>query len=574
MRARHYSFGRPAAAQAVALLLLAAAGAGAVTNTGRAALDFVDCNGRVGFPEPEAQQGATNLNGDSDALDAPLQILTLSSGAITNVGVDASGPLACGGNLFAFGVLEANQNDTDLNGDGDKFDYVLHVYDAVAATTTNLGLAVDRVKVDDAGGGLVAFTVPEASQGLGGTDLNGDGDKVDSVLHVYDPVSATVTNLGIAVSSDLVVRGRLAAARVSEAEQGNTDLNADGDTADYVLFVYDADNPPLLNTHMAADKNVQVDGRVVAFNVSEKSQAHISLNGDADAGDTVAHVYCAAGSSCAAGPGMHNLGVDARGGITLGGPLLALHTRERNQGNVDLNGDLDRSDLVIQIYHVDTGVLTNTHIAGRMTRIVGGKMIIGVPEKWQAGTDLNGDLDRSDVVTEIYDTATSTVTNTGRALPRVCLREPGGKFRGECFQASGDILALATNERAQNHNILNADGDLFDDVAEMWRLSDNTRVNSQFAIAHASAFAVGGTLGAFRVYEPDQRVVLNGDGDQNDRVMFVMNTATLTTTNLGYAAEAHFAVESGHVVWRTSETEQNVDLNGDGDKFDFVLLYQ
>jgi hypothetical protein len=99
-------------------------------------------------------------------------------------------------------------------------------------------------------------------------------------------------------------------------------------------------------------------------------------------------------------------------------------------------------------------------------------------------------------------------------------------------------------------------------------------VNSGFAISHASAFAVGGTLGAFQVFEPDQRQILNGDADQADRVMFVMDTATLTTTNLGYAGEAHFAVESGHVIWRTSETQQNVDLNGDGDKFDTVLLYQ
>lgn len=54
------------------VVLLFASLAGAVINTGRAAFDFAACNGRVGFPEPEAQQGGTDLNGDGDAFDTVL----------------------------------------------------------------------------------------------------------------------------------------------------------------------------------------------------------------------------------------------------------------------------------------------------------------------------------------------------------------------------------------------------------------------------------------------------------------------------------------------------------------------
>ena len=50
------------------------------------------------------------------------------------------------------------------------------------STTTNVGFAAFNILID---GNLVVFRVPESAQGLGGTDLNGDGDTLDSVVHVF-----------------------------------------------------------------------------------------------------------------------------------------------------------------------------------------------------------------------------------------------------------------------------------------------------------------------------------------------------------------------------------------------------
>ena len=156
-------------------------------------------------------------------------------------------------------------------------------------------------------------------------------------------------------------------------------------------------------------------------------------------------------------------------------------------------------------------------------------------------------------------------------LPKVA----GQPNRGACFSADGDILAFAVSEKGQNKTDLNGDTDKNDDVVEMYRLSTGTRVSTNRSVWTHSAIVTKGTLGAFRIYEANERVSLNGDADHLDKVIAMMDTATLTSTVLGYAAETHFAIEAGHVIWRTSEAAQgNTDLNGDGDAFDTVLMYQ
>jgi hypothetical protein len=81
---------------------------------------------------------------------------------------------------FLFEVSERHQRQ-DLNGDGDRWDVVLHVRDLEAGETTNLGLAGFVRALSDE---WFVFGVSERSQGA---DLNGDGDGEDfSVLHVLD----------------------------------------------------------------------------------------------------------------------------------------------------------------------------------------------------------------------------------------------------------------------------------------------------------------------------------------------------------------------------------------------------
>ncbi len=563
----------------VVVLLGVASVAGALTSTGQDAsqLPFVACNGRVGFRTSEAQQGHTDLNGDGDANDVVLQVLDLGSGIVTNVGVDASGALACSGDVFVFGVSEAAQGNADRNGDGDTFDQVLAAYNANTATLTNLHLAVSTIAASPA---LVAFTVGEASQG--GADRNGDGDVLDQVLAVLDPTTLSVTNVGFEAddASNIEVNGSRVAFVTSETAQGSTDLNGDGDPLDTVVLFYDAGTATLVNPHRAIVPalGIALDSTVAAFVVSEAAQGNASLNGDLDAADQVIQAYCFGGAPCLSS-GLVDVGVDAGGGFQLAGDLLAFRTREASEPGGSLNvGDTDRNDRVLQYWRFSTGTVTDTGFASQGSfLIVGSHLAFGVPEGKQGHLDRNGDGDARDIVLAIYDTVGHTTTNTGRALwNATCRPEPTSpRPRGACLVAGADMVVFPTGERFQGRTDLNGDLDTTDAVLGAWDVTAGTLVPSTLAGEHKTTIVAGGTLAAFRVSEANQGGTnLNGDLDARDAVLAVYDDVSKTYTVLPRAVDTTILVVGRTVVFRTSEVAQNADLNGDGDLNDAVLEYQ
>jgi hypothetical protein len=78
---------------------------------------------------------------------------------------------------------------------------------------------------------------------------------------------------------------------VSEAHQGGTDLTGDGDTADQVLFLWEAPGPAPASLGLPFDneKLLSMNGSTVLVPVSEPMRG-LDLNGDGDAWDMVAHV--------------------------------------------------------------------------------------------------------------------------------------------------------------------------------------------------------------------------------------------------------------------------------------------
>lgn len=215
---------------------------------------------------------AGDLNGDGDSADSVLHLFDARQHLTLNLGLAAAsvcrtilGPpfVICtpvlpvaGRTIVAFLVGESAQSDTDLNGDGDASDDVLHVYDAAAGAIINTRLAVAHGVGRDvssytypvlpvvAGDGI-ALLVGEADQG--GTDLNGDGDAEDDVLHVVEPRTREILNLELAAATVLgpfgvrnPIEPQLAGHHVTfvagEGEQGGVDLNGDGDTDDQVTY--------------------------------------------------------------------------------------------------------------------------------------------------------------------------------------------------------------------------------------------------------------------------------------------------------------------------------------------------
>ena len=245
---------------------------------------------RVSFLVPEVSQGTRDLNGDGDTLDTVLHIADLSTLTTLNTGLSGAfayravqAPLfpASAGRVVV-PLSETRQGNRDLNGDGDTQDIVLQSLDVRTGATSNSGVTVAA----DSFRGLTKFGVPLAIRGEtfvsllvdeGSVDLNSDGDTADRVLQFFDVATGTITNLGLAGGSSQPSRsafdddlnfaaisnrsgfpavpdalsgfldpsfttevgpglGDAFAFVVSEADQGNVDLNGDGDTDDRVVF--------------------------------------------------------------------------------------------------------------------------------------------------------------------------------------------------------------------------------------------------------------------------------------------------------------------------------------------------
>ena len=80
----------------------------------------------------------------------------------------------------------------------------------------------------------LAFLADELTTGAGGTDMNGDGDKLDRIAIVVDMVSGSEVRLDIA-ARELAFAGNSLYLVVDEVED-NTDHNADSDALDLVLM--------------------------------------------------------------------------------------------------------------------------------------------------------------------------------------------------------------------------------------------------------------------------------------------------------------------------------------------------
>ncbi|MGH7789833.1 MAG: TolB family protein, partial [Candidatus Binatia bacterium] len=238
---------------------------------------------------PTGAGGGADLNGDGDADD---QVVHLWSGGAARNLARAATAVSLSEQALAALVAERDEGARDLNGDGDALDDVVQVF--AADRWRNLAQAADAVQ---AGGGVVAFTTPEAGQG--NADLNADGDAADRVVQVFEVQGAALANVGQAAEDLVVGASGLVAFRTREASQGNQVLNGDGDGDDDVLQVYDPVTGTVLNTGLAVTPcrleacdpraPYRVLSDTVKFLTFESAQG-ADLNGDGDRNDLVVQV--------------------------------------------------------------------------------------------------------------------------------------------------------------------------------------------------------------------------------------------------------------------------------------------
>jgi len=366
---------------------------------------------------------------------------------------------------------------------------------SAAGVVTNTG-AVGLMP--SASGSIIAFRTWEGGVG----DLNGDGDTFDWVVRYYDVDTGTTTSTG-AFGYEPSASGSILAFDTPETQLGG-DVNGDGDTSDWIVRYHDTATGVTTTTGVVGSGSA-AGGSIIAFQTEEKGVRQ-DLNGDGDTDDMVIQFY-----DTTTGTTTNTGAIGAYPKVS--GSTIAFVTPEGYYypGAQDLNGDGDTMDAVIRFYDTSTGTLTNTGVVGTDPSVSGSIIAFSTSETW-VGQDLNGDGDTSDFVIRYYDTATSTLTNTGAV--------------GYYPSVAGSIIAFHTDEYSVGQD-LNGDGDTSDSVIGYYDMATGEVTNTQADGAYPS---VSGSIIAFITNEVGQD--LNGDGDANDSVIryyTIQNRATIET---------------------------------------------
>lgn len=526
---------------------------------------------------------ATDLNQDGDTADGKvLHVIDLVTGASANLGLaamnlstpdfvvaDPAAPHRAG--LF---VSEAQQGQSDLNGDGDASDEVFFALDLAGASAQSSGLAVTHAPPTAALviGPWAGLWVNELEQGAG--DLNGDG-RVGSDLFTWDMSAAGApSNTGLAVFALGAAHQSYFLIARSEFDTGS-DLNGDGDQVDqFVLQVYDAATGSLANTGLAMGLGglARARGAHSAFLVNEHSQG-ADLNGDGDQADDVVHAFDQASGE------LHNLGLafsnpfvslgsgasrTATGGLALGDDFVAFHVAEVEQGGADLNDDGDATDPgVVFVYRFSTNRTRNLRLSAFDFELGDESLAMQVSEAEQ-GADLDGDGLLESRVVHLHDLARNSTWNTGLTSPEVQLPN--------LFRLRRNWLALTASEAGVDRT---GDGDGQDIVVVLADAQRHDLVQTGLALRLnlVDAHLLFNAAGAVSVLASEAQTGrdLDGDGDQLDSVLHVVYPDLGLTQNSGAGGVQLLGGYAQTFPFLARESDEGVDRNGDGDALDFVV---
>ncbi|MEQ1891689.1 MAG: hypothetical protein ABL998_04040 [Planctomycetota bacterium] len=327
-------------------------------------------------------EAGDDQNGDGDGEDTLLRIVNLASGftwLVPNVGAHASG-----GGLVAFTVPEARANE-DLNGDGDELDQVLHVFDARRRTQVNTGFATDGTAPLVCEGFAVAVT-SEADQGA---DLDGDAQLLGTFPVVHDAAQARASVLDLEVTYQGESMQALGGKLVGFArEDQRNDLNGDGDEDDELAFWHDlAAGTTTLG--FAADDLLAFDGELLVYLASESEESE-DIDGDGTEGEPLCVL------------------VELESG--------AIHLQD--EGEAEVGGGLAFLRLASESLVFDTltgtfGVLPRFPLRG--VPKCAARRAAFLVEEFAFG-DGNGDGDQDDALLFLYDARTGLAENTALAL--------------------------------------------------------------------------------------------------------------------------------------------------------------
>ncbi len=380
----------------------------------------------------EAATGG-DRNGDGDAVDQVLVAVRFTAGTALPLGIGAGGfgraiaglPYALTDGAVVYLIDEASDGGADRNGDGDAADAVLAIFDIATAGGETLpmngALGAAGVACSPAVGiwtsaDRAVVGIDERAQGQ--RDLNGDMDFFDAVAGWVDTagVRGAVHFFPFTLAArPQAIDGHRGLLIVNERSMGilaGIDLNGDGDDADDVAFLLDADTAPgTLSNLRLASGTLSLAGSDALVGVPEAAQGGVDRNGDGDANDTVlAHLDLGDTPPTVRATGLVALATAHFRLSPAELRIAALAAEGQSPGFDRINGDGDRTDNVLILLHHDPSasppaLLPPTpHFAGTASAFVarplraGDRVWVFATSEAMAGADLNGDGDFTDTV--------------------------------------------------------------------------------------------------------------------------------------------------------------------------------
>ncbi len=355
----------------------------------------------------------------------------------------------------------------DTNGQADVF-----VHDRQTGTTERLSVGPGAMQANDfsgnekisADGRFVAFV-------SAATNLLDPGEDTNGLRDVY-------------------VRG------LAAADPLGTDalLFANNELSDTVLEAVDAITGvistlcPAEDVSVAAGKAAFLRPEAPAGSPVTSACPKGSLNSDTDTSDLVVQFWPGSGS-------VQNLGVAATA-VSLSPSHIAALVSESGENSGSINPDGDTDDAVVQIHPAAVGNWTNTGQQADLVKMAGHYAVFITDEAAQGAGPLNGDGDDTDRVLQIYNASISQLVPCSPVVGAECLtgvRQAAADFViGEpIVTACGprQLVAFRTSEAAQGVNlngmangVASGDGDLSDDVLQVYDLVSGTLQNTGAAV--------------------------------------------------------------------------------------------
>jgi len=299
-----------------------------------------------------------DLNGDADTLDGVVQVFDARTGRLQNLG-RAAESVRLDGNVLAIGRQDKLVDLVDLESglsvatprastfvavggdlafvrEEDENGIGLAFYDRLTGTLLEqgpFGVFFDEPALHDR---RAAFLVDEAATGL---DLDGDGVLQDRVLHTFDARTNTVTNVGVAVFSELVQDGTGVAFL---AQHGPSPERPPQNLTVHVLDLAFGSLTAIGFERKAVELRFE-GGRLMLL--TPEDAVGVDLNDDGDLSDTVVQIHDMV-TNTTTNTGLAMLEEDFPKDIVFEGDTLVFPASEVSQG-VDLNGDGDRFDDVL-----------------------------------------------------------------------------------------------------------------------------------------------------------------------------------------------------------------------------------